>query len=170
VRSQCTDRSENAAFLLRFSLAAPPRWALMPAAQCVRPRRRVSPGGIWLLCVVGVGPKAVAQLRRCLITCSATTASVWARNHFQIVAVRVGKVDPASTVVMIDLARAAMPRIGPVLDTLLLDATEDSIEIGLGNQECVVLRLDGSIGSREIERHSVVELDPSSRSIRRRSW
>ena len=82
----------------------------------------------------------------------ATTASVWARNHFQIVAVRVGKVDPASTVVMIDLARATMPRIGPVLDTLLLDATEDSIEIGLGNQECVVLRLDGSIGSRKIER------------------
>jgi hypothetical protein len=60
---------------------------------------------------------------------------------------------------MIDLARATTARIGPVLDTLLLDATEDSIEIGLGNQECVVLRLDGSIGSREIERHSVVELD-----------
>ena len=67
-------------------------------------------------------------------------------------AVGVGKVDPASAVVMIDLTRAATPRIGPVLDALLLDATEDSIEIGLGNQECVVLRLDGSIGTREIQR------------------
>ena len=60
---------------------------------------------------------------------------------------------------MIDLARATLPRVGPILDTLLLDATEDGSEIALGNQECVVLRLDGSIGSREIERHAVVELD-----------
>jgi hypothetical protein len=60
---------------------------------------------------------------------------------------------------MIDLARATSPRICPVLDTLLPDAAEDGVEIGLGNQESVVLRLDGSIGMREIERYSVVELD-----------
>src|SRR2546423_2054 len=80
---------------------------------------------------------------------SVTTAPVRARDHFQIVAVRVGKVDPASAVVMIDLARAAPPRVGPVLETLCADAAEDGIEIDLGNQESVVLWLDRSIGGRE---------------------
>jgi hypothetical protein len=88
---------------------------------------------------------------------SATTAPVWARDHFQIVAIGVGKVDPASAIVMIDLARAATPRVGPILETLFADAAEDGIEIDLGNQESVVLWLDRSIGGREIERHPVVE-------------
>jgi hypothetical protein len=88
---------------------------------------------------------------------SATTAPVWARDHFQIVAVRVEKVDPAAAVIMIDLARMATPWVGPVLETLFADAAEDGIEIYLGNQESVVLWLDRSIGGREIERHSVVE-------------
>src|SRR6202051_3307865 len=90
---------------------------------------------------------------------STATAPVWARDHFQIVAVGVGKIDPASAVVMIDLARAATPRVGPVLETLLTNAAEDGIEISLGNQESVVLWLNGLIGSCEIERHSVVEFD-----------
>jgi hypothetical protein len=90
---------------------------------------------------------------------STATASVWARDHFQIVAIGVWKIDPASAVVMIDLAGAAMPRVGPVLETLLPDAAEDGIEISLGNQESVVLWLDRSLGDREIERHSVVEFD-----------
>src|SRR5580692_13148908 len=90
---------------------------------------------------------------------STAAAPVWARDHFQIVAVGVGKIYPASAVVMIDLARAATPRVGPVLETLLADAAEDSIEISLGNQESVVLWLDRSIGGREIERHCVVEFD-----------
>jgi len=50
---------------------------------------------------------------------------------------------------MIDLARAATPRVGPVLETLLTDAAEDGIEISLGNQESVVLWLDRFIGGRE---------------------
>src|SRR5258708_3993886 len=90
---------------------------------------------------------------------STAAAPVWARDHFQIVAVGVGKIDPASAVIMIDLARAATPRVGPVLETLLADAAEDGIEISLGNQESVVLWLDRFIGGREIERHSVVEFD-----------
>src|ERR1700677_1067031 len=90
---------------------------------------------------------------------STATAPVGARDHFQIVAVGVGKIDPASTVVMIDLAWAATPRVGPVLETLLTDAAEDGIEISLGNQESVVLWLDRFIGGGEIERHSVVEFD-----------
>jgi hypothetical protein len=60
---------------------------------------------------------------------------------------------------MIDLARAATPGVCPVLETLLTDASEDGIEISLGNQESVVLWLDRSIGGREIEGHSVVEFD-----------
>jgi hypothetical protein len=73
------------------------------------------------------------------------TASVWARDHFQRVAVGVGEIDPASPVVIIDLARAATPRVGPVLETLLTDAAEDPIEISLGNQESVVLWLDRAV-------------------------
>src|SRR5580693_8150686 len=95
---------------------------------------------------------------------SAALCSVWTRNHFQIVAVRVGKVDPASTVIMIDLARATTPRISPVLDSLLPDTGDDGIEIRLGNQESIVLRLDGSVGVREIERHAVVEFDHFKRA------
>jgi hypothetical protein len=90
---------------------------------------------------------------------STAAAPVWARDHFQIVAVGVGKIDPASAVVMIDLTRTATSRVGPVLETPLTDATEDGIEISLGNQESVVLWLDRFIGGREIERHSVVEFD-----------
>jgi hypothetical protein len=75
------------------------------------------------------------------------------------VAVGVGKIDPESAVVMIDLARAATPRVGPVLEALLTDAAEDGIEINLGNQESVVLWLDRLIGGREMVRHFVVEFD-----------
>src|ERR1700679_1011040 len=97
-------------------------------------------------------------LTKTMHPCRSTAAApVWARDHFQIVAVGGGKIDPASAVVMIYLARAATPRVGPVLETLLTDATEDGIEISLGNQESVVLWLDRSIGGREIERYSVVE-------------
>jgi hypothetical protein len=60
---------------------------------------------------------------------------------------------------MIDRARAATPRVGPVLETLLTDAAEDGIEINLENQESVVLWLDRFVGGREIERHTVIELD-----------
>ena len=59
---------------------------------------------------------------------------------------------------MIVLARATAPRLGPVPDTLPPNAAEDSLEIGVGNQESVVLRLDRSIGCRESERHSIAEL------------
>src|ERR1700723_1478945 len=90
---------------------------------------------------------------------STAAAPVWARDHFQIVAVGVGKIYPASAVVMIDLARAGTPGVRPVLETLPSDAAEDGIEIRLGNQEGVVLWLDRSIGRCEIERHSVVEFD-----------
>jgi hypothetical protein len=59
---------------------------------------------------------------------STVTAPVWARDHFQITAVGIGKIDPASAVVMIDLAGTTTPRVGPVLETLLMDAAQDSIE------------------------------------------
>ena len=71
---------------------------------------------------------------------STAAAPVWARDHFQIVAVGVGKIDSASAVVMIDLASAATSRVGPVLETLLTDAAEDGSEISLGNQASVVQR------------------------------
>ena len=87
-------------------------------------------------------------LKRCILAAQLGTAPLWARDHFQIVAVEVWKTDPASTVVMIDLARAATPRVGPVLKTLLTNAAEDGIEISLGNQESVVLRLNRSPSSR----------------------
>ena len=90
---------------------------------------------------------------------STAAAPGWARDHFQIMAVGVGTIDPAPAVVMIDLAGKTTPRVGPIREALVTDAAEDSIEISFGNQESIMLWLDRSIGGREIERHTVVEFD-----------
>jgi hypothetical protein len=79
-------------------------------------------------------------------------------------AVRIGKINSAPAVVVIDLARAATTRVGPVLKTLVTDTPEDDIEIRLGYQESVVLWLDRILASREIERHSIVEFDHLERT------
>src|ERR1700753_2989338 len=54
--------------------------------------------------------------------------AVGARNDLEGGAVRVGKVDAAATVVVIDLARASVPWVGPVLETSLSNTTQDSVE------------------------------------------
>ena len=63
----------------------------------------------------------------------------------------VGKVDPAPAIVMIDLAGAAMQRIGPMLETPVADAAEDSVKIRFANQEGVVLWSDRAVGIGEVE-------------------
>jgi hypothetical protein len=49
------------------------------------------------------------------------------------VTIGVGKVDPAPAIVMIDLARAAALRIGPMLETPGTYAVEDSVKIRFAN-------------------------------------
>jgi hypothetical protein len=55
---------------------------------------------------------------------------------------------------MIDLARATKHRIGPELDTLLPDAAEDSIEIGLGNRERIDSKSTGVCNVRDVAQES----------------
>jgi hypothetical protein len=84
-------------------------------------------------------------------------AAVGARDHFQVVTIGVGKVDPAPAIVMIDLTGAAALRIGPIVETPVADAAEDSVKIRLANQEGVVLWSDRAVGIGEVERDAIVE-------------
>ena len=69
------------------------------------------------------------------------------------------EVHAAAAVVVVDLARAAAPRIGPVLQPALADAAVDRVELVLGDQEGVVLRADLLTGRRlcVVEAGAVVE-------------
>jgi hypothetical protein len=82
---------------------------------------------------------------------SASAASVRARDHFQAMAVGVGEIDPAAAIVVIDLAGSAAHRIGPMVETSLADAAENSVEIRLADQEGLVLWSDRAVGVGEIE-------------------
>ena len=69
------------------------------------------------------------------------------------------EVDAAAAVVVVDLAGPAAPRIGPMLQTALLDASVDPVEIVLGHQERIVLRTNLlALGHlRVVEAGAVVE-------------
>src|ERR1700682_6445069 len=72
---------------------------------------------------------------------------------------RILEVDAAAAVVVVDLAGPAAPRIGRMLQTALLDASVDPVEIVLGHQERIVLRADllASGDLRVVEAGTVVE-------------
>src|SRR5258705_1406055 len=74
-------------------------------------------------------------------------------------ACRILEVDAATAVVVVDLAGPAAPRIRPMLQTALLDASVDPVEIVLGHQERIVLRADLLVLShlRVVEAGTVVE-------------
>src|SRR5262249_31292033 len=65
--------------------------------------------------------------------------AVGARDHLEQVAVGVLEVDAAAAVVAVDLAGAALHRVGPVLEAALADAAVDVVEVALADQERVVL-------------------------------
>ena len=52
-------------------------------------------------------------------------------------------VEPAPTVVGVDLAETLLPRVGPVGETALGYASEDLVKLALADKERVVLRMDG---------------------------
>ena len=54
-------------------------------------------------------------------------------------AVGVLEIHPAATIVPVDLARAVLARVGPVLEPSTTDAGKDLVEVGFVYQEGIVL-------------------------------
>src|SRR6185295_13797546 len=71
----------------------------------------------------------------------AAARAVGPGEYLEVMTGRVLEVDAAAAVVVVDLAGSAAPRIGPVLQTALLDTSVDVVEFVLGHQEGVVLRM-----------------------------
>src|SRR5205807_1539008 len=87
------------------------------------------------------------------------TGPVRAGDDLEQVAVGVSEVHAATTVVVVDLARSAERRVGPVVEPPLGDPTEDLVELVLADQERVVLRRDLALDVVVVERHLVADLD-----------
>jgi Transmembrane secretion effector len=92
-------------------------------------------------------------------------AAVRARDDLQQMTVRVGKVDSAAAVVMVDLRRAAPARIGPVSGPLSLDPTEDHVEVVVGDQEGIVLGRDLAAGLAVVKGYAVARFDDEERAV-----
>jgi hypothetical protein len=86
-------------------------------------------------------------------------AAVRPGDHFEVVAVRITKIDAAPAIIAVDLAGPAAPRISPVVEAAILDAAERGVEVSFADQEGVVLWMDWAIGVGKIERDAVVQLD-----------
>jgi hypothetical protein len=83
--------------------------------------------------------------------------TVRARDDLEIVAVRVVPVQTAATIVVVDLERPLMHRIGPVGEPTRFDALENDIELRFAHEKRVVLYGEGLSGVLEIEGHAVIE-------------
>jgi len=55
-------------------------------------------------------------------------------------------------------------RVSPVVELAFGDPAEDRVELVLGDQERVVLRLDRPVDLHDVERHPVGALDHQERS------
>ena len=60
---------------------------------------------------------------------------------------------------MVDVARQTAARIGPVVETAILDASEEGVEVRLVDQEGVVLRPEGTLDIGKVLRDAVVQFD-----------
>src|SRR5262249_29185065 len=76
-------------------------------------------------------PRSAAQTPGRVALAGAGSATVGARDDLEIVADRIIEVHAAPAVVVVDLALAAMPRIGPVVEAARLNAPEDLVELRL---------------------------------------
>jgi hypothetical protein len=56
-------------------------------------------------------------------------------DHLKVVAVGIAEVNAPPAVIVVDLARPAAARIRPVVEAPILDASEDSVEVRLTDQE-----------------------------------
>src|SRR5579862_9939416 len=73
---------------------------------------------------------------------SLSTCTVRARDQLEQVAVGILEVDAAATVVVIDLARHFLMRVGPDRNGIGLDPSERGVEVILTHEEGVVLRCE----------------------------
>src|SRR5918997_1694496 len=79
-------------------------------------------------------------------------------QDLQEVPVRVLEVDAPAAPSGVDLALPALVRVGPVRHAPRGDAPEDLVELGVTDQEGVVLRRDAALGVHEVEAHAVGRL------------
>ena len=86
-------------------------------------------------------------------------AAVRPGDHFEVMTVRIPKIDAASAIVVVDLSGPAAPRISPVVEAAILDPVEDGVEVSFADQEGVVLGPDRALGVSKVERDAVVQLD-----------
>jgi len=66
---------------------------------------------------------------------------------------------------LVDLTRPVPLGVGPVRQAAGPDPTEDLVELGLGDQERVVLRVDRPMVVSEIEGDVVVDLHDQERAV-----
>ena len=91
-------------------------------------------------------------------------ASVGPGDEFEEVSARVVEVDSAAVVPGVDSAGFAPLRIRPVGKAARAYARENRIELGFGDEECVVLSSDVALGVHEVERQVGVNLHDRERS------
>ena len=92
-------------------------------------------------------------------------AAVRHREDLQDVPVGVVPVEPATAVLVVDLAGLPVERVGPVRQAALLDAAVDGVELLLGDQERIVLRVRLALGVGDVEGDVVGDLDLEERSV-----
>ena len=73
--------------------------------------------------------------------------------------VRVLEIAAAPAIVAVDLARLALAGVRPVGELALLDPREDRVELGIADQERVVLRRDLAVRRDEVEVRAVPGCD-----------
>src|SRR5207245_4429477 len=91
-----------------------------------------------LLDRLGPQPQRARRLRQ--TARSLNSAAVRPGDDLEEVAARILEVHAAAAVVAVDLALPLLLRVGPVVETALLDAPEDLVELLLAHEEGVVLR------------------------------
>src|SRR5947207_1082835 len=91
-------------------------------------------------------------------------ASIRARDDFQEMAVRILEIDAAPAVVMVDLSGFGAGGIGPIGETLLLNAAKRLVELCLGDQEGKMTRRDFALLVHEVEIDAVARRDDDERS------
>lgn len=90
---------------------------------------------------------------------STAAAAIGPGQHFQIVVVRIGKIDAAAAVAVVDGAGPLAHRVRPIGQSARPDAVEHAVELRLGNEKRIVLRLDGHGRLGKVQGHAIVHLD-----------
>src|SRR5690606_11382578 len=99
------------------------------------------------------------QRRRPEVTVPSATAAVRAGDDLEEVPVVAQEVHAAPAVVAVELARLALPGVGPVLHAALDDPPVDLVELRLADQERVVLSGDLVARRGEVEPDAVGGVD-----------